>query len=47
MLATKPWHDSQNNYLFCDGHVRSMPPDLHEGETPGAGNNHWYAEKYR
>lgn len=45
--ATKPWHQANNNYLFCDTHVKSMRPDLREGEEPTPQNNHWYAQKFR
>jgi prepilin-type processing-associated H-X9-DG protein len=47
LRATEPWHGAMNNYLFCDGHVRTMKPDLREGETPTRGNNRWYAQKDR
>jgi prepilin-type N-terminal cleavage/methylation domain-containing protein/prepilin-type processing-associated H-X9-DG protein len=47
LLANQPWHGTVNNYLFCDTHVRSMKPDLREGETPTPQNNHWYAQKFR
>jgi prepilin-type N-terminal cleavage/methylation domain-containing protein/prepilin-type processing-associated H-X9-DG protein len=47
LLAHRPWHGSVNNYLYCDTHVRSMPPDLREGQEPTPERNQWYAQKYR
>jgi len=47
--AQKPWHGRMNNYLMCDGHVISMEPEKYPGFTgpKHAGNNLWYARKYR
>ena len=47
--ADKPVHRYRNNYLFCDGHVRSMEPEKYpdfRGPTCPE-NNHWFVERYR
>ena len=42
----KPWHAGRNEYLFCDGHVHSMPVKPYPW-VPQSGDNHWYVEKFR
>ncbi|HUV04937.1 MAG TPA: type II secretion system protein [Armatimonadota bacterium] len=47
--AHKPWHGTSNNYLMCDGHIVTMPPEKY-GSFPGPtspANNLWYAERLR
>jgi prepilin-type processing-associated H-X9-DG protein len=41
-----PWHNGQDNYLFCDGHVKSMPVNPYPW-VPTPTNNLWYVAKYR
>jgi len=47
--ADKPWHRGFNNYLMCDGHIVTMPPEKY-GSFPGPtspANNLWYARRLR
>jgi prepilin-type N-terminal cleavage/methylation domain-containing protein/prepilin-type processing-associated H-X9-DG protein len=44
------WHNGMNNYLWCDGHVRTMKPETRTefpAGTPTYDKNRWYAKKYR
>jgi prepilin-type N-terminal cleavage/methylation domain-containing protein/prepilin-type processing-associated H-X9-DG protein len=43
--ADRPWHGGQNNYLFVDGHVKSMPPETREPDRPAHGRNIWHVDK--
>lgn len=47
LLADKPYHGEVNNYLFCDGHVRSAAPDLRHPEQPSPGRNWWFVKALR
>jgi len=42
--SDEPWHGKQNNYLFCDGHVKAMAP---EKERPTPENNLWFVRRWR
>lgn len=47
-LAHRPWHGNRNNYLYCDGHVRSRRPECYS-DTPNHfppidENNEWYVD---
>lgn len=43
--AHQPWHDTQNNYLFVDGHVKAQPPDPREPDRPRKSRNQWHVIK--
>lgn len=46
LLANRPWHDSRNNYLFVDGHVKAMAPDPREPHRPeDSPRNYWHVDK--
>ena len=45
LLADRPYHGTVNNYLMCDGHVRTMPPDLRQPEQPSRGADLWFVHK--
>lgn len=40
-----PWHTDKNNYLYCDGHVRSHVPDRYPKHPPYDITNEWYVRK--
>jgi len=44
------WHNGMNQYLWCDGHVKSMKPETRTQFPQGYptwDKNIWYAKKYR
>jgi prepilin-type N-terminal cleavage/methylation domain-containing protein/prepilin-type processing-associated H-X9-DG protein len=43
--ANVPWHGAQNNYLFVDGHVKSLAPYPREPERPEFGHDFWHVNK--
>lgn len=45
--ADRPWHGSENNLLFVDGHVDAMAPPLRHPETPSPRCNLWTVRRYR
>jgi prepilin-type processing-associated H-X9-DG protein len=45
--ADKPRHGDNNNYLFCDGHVKSMPPQHPPYDVRNDPNNIWLARAGR
>ncbi|HPP73882.1 MAG TPA: type II secretion system protein [Armatimonadota bacterium] len=40
-----PWHGKKNNYLYCDGHLRSFVPHKFPNDPPRDRNNEWFVEK--
>jgi prepilin-type N-terminal cleavage/methylation domain-containing protein/prepilin-type processing-associated H-X9-DG protein len=51
MYADRPWHAESNNYLYCDGHVKSRPPGKYQsGVTPTVTwdeAREWFVDKQR
>ncbi len=47
-LANHPWHGPFNNYLYCDGHIRSRKPEKYSDTKnhfpPLDENNEWYVD---
>jgi prepilin-type N-terminal cleavage/methylation domain-containing protein/prepilin-type processing-associated H-X9-DG protein len=41
----KPWHGDKNNYLYCDGHVRSFKPNKKPNRPPYDATNEWWVRK--
>jgi prepilin-type N-terminal cleavage/methylation domain-containing protein/prepilin-type processing-associated H-X9-DG protein len=42
----RAWHNSVNNTLFCDGHVKSVTVKPYPW-TPSASDNQWYVARFR
>ena len=43
----KPYHGSRSNYLFCDGHVKSLPPQVQGYDVTTDPNQIWTAQDGR
>jgi len=41
----KPWHGNKNNYLYCDGHIRSFTPNKYPNRPPFDRSNEWWVQK--
>jgi prepilin-type processing-associated H-X9-DG protein len=52
-LSWLSWHGEKNNYLYCDGHIRSFKPNRYPNHPPYNYTNEWWvrkslmAEKYK
>jgi len=40
-----PWHYDKNNYLYCDGHIRSFRPNKYPNHPPYDITNEWWVRK--
>lgn len=45
-LPHVPWHSGQNNYLFCDGHVKRQVPPKYPWQ-PTLQENQWFVLRWR